>query len=236
MGQPASMIDTGGWCEVCCTRHADDRPCPGDLPSTGPERHGWRVHVETPEGPTTYGVLVAPSNPLWRARILTFPNTLWSVPYGFRAMKFVGRTPAEAEERAIEYIKDHCSRNGFRIEDQPAPVRSLEIHSDPTEDEGPDGTPKRKLWSVPVRFAPLSPDYVGTTVNFSHDGIFIGTALPLDIGETVEVRLNLDCGPICLRGEVVWSRTSPESGRPLGMGIRLTDPPAAYLRFFERLP
>ena len=79
------------WCPVCGSVHAGPRDCPGDLRATGPERHGWRVAVETPLGIEAYGILVAPTHERWRARILTFPNVLWTIPGGAATLKFVGR-------------------------------------------------------------------------------------------------------------------------------------------------
>jgi hypothetical protein len=67
------------WCSVCGGNHQSPKECPGELRATGPERHGWRVTVDTPYGFEAYGVLVAPSVELWRARIITYPNVLWMV-------------------------------------------------------------------------------------------------------------------------------------------------------------
>ena len=48
------------WCLVCCTAHGKDDPCPGELLATGPERHAWRVSVDTPHGMETRlnGILI----------------------------------------------------------------------------------------------------------------------------------------------------------------------------------
>ena len=78
------------WCPVCCCRHRDKKDCPGELLATGPERQGWRVNVQTSTGIEACGVLVAPAGDSWRARILTFPNILWTVPDGSGTLKFVG--------------------------------------------------------------------------------------------------------------------------------------------------
>lgn len=64
-----------------------------EAPATGPERHGWRVHVETSRGVEAIGVLVAPSGDLWRSRILTYPNVLWTAPGGRSTLKFLAPTP-----------------------------------------------------------------------------------------------------------------------------------------------
>ena len=55
-----SMSQT--WCPICSTRHQPGRQdCPGEVAATEPERHGWKVNVETPQGLEAYGVLVAPA-------------------------------------------------------------------------------------------------------------------------------------------------------------------------------
>ena len=141
------------WCRTCCTEHDRVRECPGDLRATGPERHGWRVHVETPRSHEAYGVLVAPAGELWRARILTFPNILWTIPGGGGSMKFVGRSPQEAERKAIGFIERHCDERDYQRLDQLAPVASGLI--DPESDPFPpakksSGKPsRRKLRSLP---------------------------------------------------------------------------------------
>ena len=80
------------YCSVCGGDHARRQDCPGELRATGPERHGWRVAVETPYGLEAYGVLVAPSFDVWRARVITYPNILWTVPGGAVTLKFAGTT------------------------------------------------------------------------------------------------------------------------------------------------
>ena len=75
------------WCLLCCTDHPSEGRCPGELMATGPEQRGWKVTVETPSGFQAYGVLVAESGKYWRARILTYPNVLWTTPGGHGSMK-----------------------------------------------------------------------------------------------------------------------------------------------------
>ena len=59
------------WCPTCCSPHEPAAVCPGPLPATGEERYGWRLSVRTPHGIEAYGILVAASDRLWRARIIT---------------------------------------------------------------------------------------------------------------------------------------------------------------------
>ena len=82
------------FCQVCATQHGEREDCPGELRATGPERHGWAVAVDAQRGVDLYGVIVAPSGPRWRARIVTFPNVLWTMPGGRGTIKFVGATRA----------------------------------------------------------------------------------------------------------------------------------------------
>ena len=78
------------WCPICQTQHATRKDCPGEVLASGPERHGWRVLVRTPTRAEVYGVLIAESEDRWRARVVTYPNMLWSVPGGRGTLKFVG--------------------------------------------------------------------------------------------------------------------------------------------------
>ena len=89
------------WCRVCCTQHGSDASCPGELLATGPERHAWRVTVDTSRGMETYGVLVAPAGRHWRARVLTYPKALWVVPGGRASMKFVGSGPQDVRREIL---------------------------------------------------------------------------------------------------------------------------------------
>ena len=72
----------GPWCRVCCTRHAPDRLCPRERELTGVEFVGFKVNVETPQGMRAIGVLLGEAGRGWRARIITHPNVLWTVPGG----------------------------------------------------------------------------------------------------------------------------------------------------------
>jgi hypothetical protein len=195
------------------------------------------VHVETPHGLQAFGVLVAPSNGAWRARILTYPNILWTIPGGGGSIKFVGSTAAEAERRAIAFIEEHCLERNFLRRDQLDPVEVRRFSEEPEPRHRPRRiqASKRKTCFLPVLFGNERTRMKGTTVNLSHEGMFVGTPAPLEAGESV--RLNLDAGDrvVPLRGIVIWNRRRPEAGRPLGMGIRLVDPAPAYPRFVDGL-
>jgi hypothetical protein len=226
------------WCPVCCSPiDGPTHACPGSLLATGHERHGWRVHVETPHGLQAFGVLVAPCHETWRARILTYPNILWAVPGGGGSIKFVGRTAEEAERHAIAFIEEHCREKNYLRRDQLDPVEVERI----SEEAGPRSRPrrhqasKRKACFLPVRFGSERARRKGTTVNLSREGMFIGTPAPLEAGASIRLRLEANGSSVPLRGIVIWNRRRPEAGRPLGMGVRLVDPAPAYPRFVDAL-
>jgi len=223
------------WCPECCTRHDPRGTCPGPLLATGDERAGWRITVETKTGLDAIGVLVAPCGTRWRARILTYPNVLWTVPGGSGAMKFAAASPQEAERLAIAFIKAHCIERGWRRRDEVV-VATLGSFADERAPDAVAPSPaRRRLRSFPIWFGLLVPTIEATTANVSETGLFISTTRLLDPGASVLMRLDLYTFRVALRGQVVWSRGSNEPGRPAGFGVRLVDPPAMYVRFVETL-
>ena len=228
------------WCLVCGTEHEQHDECPGDIQATGPEQHGWRISVETPNGIEAYGVLVAPSNDAWRARIVTYPNMLWTLPGGRLTLKFVGRTREEAEQGAVALISAHCESRGYVPKD---PISPAEIPSEPqvaspvAELNSIHFKPaQRKSCKIPARYGFDLPDYVGLTVNMSRTGLFLGTSLPLKTGRPIRVDVSLGGEDAELRGVVMWNRRRDDSDRPAGMGIRLIEPPSSYPTFVYKLP
>jgi hypothetical protein len=207
--------------------------------STGEERHGWRITVETPHGLETYGVLVAQVDDRWRARVLTFPRILWTVPGGGGTIKFLGGTPMEAEREAAEFIRTHCSDRGYRIHRgdplvEPARVEpELPFGVDATSDSGPA---PRKVRFLPVRFGRSNLTEQGRTGNLSETGIFVITEVPVSEGDLVNLLLALDADRLSLTGEVRWSQTHHRVGRTPGMGIRLQAPPTDYVEYVRTLP
>src|SRR6185436_20844949 len=141
------------WCTVCGGSHVKAQDCPGDLQATGPERHGWRVAVDTPYGLEAYGVLVAPSFDLWRARIITYPNVLWMIPGGGLTVKFAGRTPQEAETAAAAFIEAHIAARADVRRDAPnAPAVERYGAEAQARALAAAGPALRKLRALPVRF------------------------------------------------------------------------------------
>jgi len=225
------------WCSVCGGCHGTPRECPGDLRATGPERHGWRVSVETPFGIEAYGVLVAPSLDLWRARIITYPNILWTVPGGAVTLKFPGATPQEAEASAIAFVEGHLKARGYlRLDGLDTPTVSgypAEAQARALAAAGPS---LRKMRSIPVRFGAGPELFAAMTGNLSESGLFVMTLAPFGPGTGLRVVIDLDKGPVGLKGQVVWQRSRPDLGRPVGMGVQLISPPGPYREFVVELP
>ena len=222
------------WCPTCGSDHDVPSECPGDLRATGPERHGWRIAVETPHGIEAYGVLVAPSRDVWRARIVTYPNVLWTIPGGTRTLKFVGNSPQDAEARAVAFVDGHVKARGYVRRDAldsptagriKAEARALAAVSPAL----------RKMLQIPVRFGAGPTLFAAMTGNLSESGMFVTTMAPLDLGDAMRVVVDLDTGPVGLKGEVVWRRDRFVMGRPVGMGIHLLAPPESYRIYVREL-
>ncbi len=224
------------YCVVCGTGHTGSGNCPGELRATGAERPGWRVNVETPFGHEAIGVLLAPCLDQWRARIVTYPNVLWRAPGGRGALKFVGNTREDAEAQAIVFVEQHVSakrylrRDGLAIADpsrmtaMAGSVRSLVAVA------------QRKARCLPVRFGFDQVIARGASVNLSCDGMFVSVGSPVDSGNSLLIHLDLNGHTLALHGLVMWNRWHAQPERPIGMGIRLSDPPPFYQSFVAALP
>jgi Tfp pilus assembly protein PilZ len=225
------------WCSECGGSHRTAQECPGDLRATGPERHGWRVAVDTPYGLEAYGVLVAPSLDVWRARVITYPNVLWMVPGGGVSLKFVGATAQEAEASAVAFIEGHIKTRGYTRRDAPASPEVSGYQAEAVASARMAAGPAlRKLRALPVRFGTGPQLFTAMTGNVSESGLFVVTMAPFDPGTGLRVLLDLDTGPLGLKGQVVWQRLRPVSGRPIGMGVQLISPPGHYREFVLELP
>ena len=223
------------WCGTCGTAHGGPETCPGSLRATGAERAAWRVNVETPFGHEAIGVLLAPSNDVWRARIITYPNVLWTLPGGRGTIKFVGDTREEAEARAIAFVDEHVRAKRYLRRDGLAVVGA--------ETGAPSRAPAplfasvpRKRSCLPLRWGPDRASVRGITVNVSVEGMFIGAVAPETGGRSLLIHLDLDGHTVPLRGFVLWNRRRSEPGRPLGMGVRLSETPVLYQSFVTSLP
>lgn len=199
----------------------------------GPERHGWRVVVRVGTRAEVYGVLVAECRERWRARILTYPNMLWSVPGGRGTMKFVADTAQEAESQAIEFILQHCRARGYQVADESPAVASEPVHVERATGEPPPrgSRDSRHLRSMVIRFGEERTDTVGMTSDLSRGGLFVISDRPLPAGSTIKMLLELEQYSVPLVGKVAWHRDNAEQGRPAGMGIQLKNPPHLYARY-----
>jgi hypothetical protein len=225
------------FCLVCGGSHTKALDCPGDLAATGPERHGWRVAVETPFGIEAYGVLIAPSSDRWRARVVTYPNVLWTAPGGAVALKFVGNTPQEAESQAVAFVEGHIKSRGYLRRDA-LDVPTVSRFGAEARPGAPvvAGPALRKLRAIPVRFGVGPTLFAAMTGNLSVSGLFVTTLAPFDPGTAVRVQIDLETGPTGLKGEVMWNRRRIVLGRPVGMGVQLIAPPVPYREFVVELP
>ena len=224
------------WCRRCGARHSKAL-CLGELLAAEPERHGWRVAVDTQTGRVVHGVLLAPTGDCWRARIMTFPRTLWVVPGGTKTLKFLGGDPNQVESQAIAFVEDHCKRMGHSIVDDPALIAEpdpVDLEQCAEADEAE--VVRRKLRTVLIRFGPTKPDRRAKTADLSEKGLFIATSEPYARGTKLQLLLEVSGARIPLRGTVQWARTVTAPGRPEGMGVRLIRPPAFYVQFVRRLP
>jgi hypothetical protein len=224
------------FCCVCGTEHSDPAACPGELRATGAERPGWRVEVETPFGHEAIGILLAPSYDQWRARIVTYPNVLWSAPGGRGAIKFVGNTREDAEAQAITFVEEHVRAKRYQRRDGLAPATVERAASAAAVPARPIFVAtRRKSRCLPVRFGVDRAVTRGMTLNVSPEGMFVHVASPADSGGSLLVHLELDGQTVPLRGLIMWIRRRAEFERPTGMGLRLSNPPPFYQSFVAAL-
>lgn len=224
------------WCRACGAIH-EERRCGGEVRASGPERHAWRAVFETPHGGReVHGVLVAPAEGRWRARILTYPRMLWTFPGTAVTLKFVTGHPLEAERRAIDYIKAHCARIGQRLRPHEEALAVVGAFDPESKDGDPTRESRRRLRTLPIRFGTEAPRLEARTVDLSERGLFIATEARLARG--ARIRMLLEVGPcrMPLQGVVAWTRAVAEPGRPCGLGVEIFHPPALFLDYVRRLP
>ena len=224
------------WCTVCGTRHKNKADCPGQLLATGAERHARRITVAAGARNESYGVLIADCEGQWRARILTFPNMLWCVPAGRGTMKFLGKSPQDAEQQAMAYIEAHCKARGYKFVGAAEKVESGTVDREYALKRRAVGAKEeRHLREIPVMFGPDKADQPATTSDMSAGGLFIATTRPLSKGRPLTLRLDLGGFSVPLKGTIAWTRSKSEPGRPAGMGVQLINPSAMYVRYVREL-
>jgi uncharacterized protein (TIGR02266 family) len=220
------------WCVVCCTRHRSAKDCPGNLLATGPERHARKFAVSQNKRLEFYGVLIAEAGEVWRARIFTYPNMLWSVPGGRGTVKFCGASATEAEAKAIEFLEEHCTRRRYTMVEAADDLSPGRVGAEDASEKNPQGgKEERHPCKVPVRFGVDKATQAATTANLSVGGIYVATDKPAPKGTRLRILLNVQAYTIPLIGVVAWVRPNEEPGKPKGMGVQVESPPALYQRY-----
>lgn len=224
------------WCPVCSTQHAGRRECPGELLATGPERHGVRLSVSGDGIREVYGVLVAESGDLWRARILTYPNMLWSVPGGRGTLKFAGTSAFEVQAKALDFVRRHCAARGIRILEQTADVDNGVVDPEAAPVQAPRFAQEERLpHTLPVRYGEAKTLLNGVTADLSHGGLFIVSEDLLPVGSEIKMLLQLDQYSIPLMGKVAWRRDVAKGCKAAGIGVELRNPPSMYARYVDSI-
>ena len=221
------------WCATCCTRHGLDVVCPGDARVTAEEVVGARLRYTTRRGRETYGVLLAPTLHGWRARIVTLPKALWTLPGVPKTMKFLGGTREKAEAEAFAFIKEHCRRRGHKPADEKMPGSPAAGSGDEPAVE--NRLARRKPLSIPALWGSREPEDDARTLDLSVGGLFLATALPPHVGARIVLLLDPGERRVRLAGTVVWSRRLPDGDLPAGMGVQLHHPPREYFDLVRRI-
>jgi len=243
-----SLLDQ--WCRSCGSLHSSGEACPEVMPTCGPERHSWRAQVQTRHGTESIGVLVAPVENAWRARIVSYPDEFWTVSRGAGVLKFYAASPRQAESDAVQYIQDFLKGTGLEMldpgvssdadETRSTTARGSSVHQSKSgetelDDLGLEHKYSRRLCEWQVKFGHNALTREASLSNASERGLFIDTDNPLESGSVIRLELNAAGTTIPLRGTVVWVRVAQASGRPIGMGLRLTRPPTMYLDSVKKL-
>ena len=226
------------WCAECCTRHKPGgRRCPGSLLATGPERHGRRFVVDQNKRLVYFGVLIAEADDVWRARVFTYPNMLWSVPGGRGTIKFVADSAGEAENQAVEFLRAHCEERKWEITESDDETLPEQVGAEDSDRKDPRGSKEERYLTVNLRilFGEDKAQFQATTANLSVDGLFIATNRSVEPDRSIRMLLDVQPTAIPLLGTVVWVRQKGEPGQPKGFGVRLSEPPALYLRYVEKV-
>ena len=143
-------------------------------------------------------------------------------------MKFYASDPETAERDAVNHIEAFIQKSGLSRAAEFLPIR-FGTGADP------DGLLGRRLCGWNIRFGHNSLTRKAILGNASERGIFVQTEDPLPAGSVIRLELDADGTRIPLRGTVAWVRVSRETGRPMGMGVRLARPPAMYLDSVKKL-
>ena len=88
-----------------------------------------------------------------------------------------------------------------------------------------------------VRYGEETPDRTAFTQNLSDGGMYVKTNNVLPPGTEVTLEIQTDEGTFVLQGVIAWAKRVPANLAHLlhaGMGIRLTQPPRAWIEFCDR--
>jgi Tfp pilus assembly protein PilZ len=224
------------WCKLCGVEHSPEASCPRQIQATGPEKTRWRVVAQTDRGIEGFGVLMAEAGTRWRARIVTFPKILWTIPGGGETMKFLDRSETECLRRAVDYLRSHCIARGFLMRDELQVVKARRrsaVVGAPVPKTG--GSAPRYDRKLPVMFGRNRPTIPAFTANMSETGLFVATRTPLCDGELAGLTLELEDSKVPLRGAVAWNSVRRDAIERAGMGMRLVNPPSVYREYVRAL-
>jgi Tfp pilus assembly protein PilZ len=191
-----------------------------------PIKESRRVDVIASYGRLVHEIRVSMTDGRWEARIVTLPNQIWVEPGGRSALVFESDSAEKAEEMAVAFVQRDSVVRGHRLAD-----------SSYVDDGSGDHEPaRRRAARCPVRYQPRGKTAgketrragAAATANLSETGIFIATEDPLPAGSRLEIDLRLPGFAERLAGVVIWTCRQSASGRELGMGVKLLDPPFSY--------
>jgi uncharacterized protein (TIGR02266 family) len=87
-----------------------------------------------------------------------------------------------------------------------------------------------------VKFRTASSFLVSYSVNISRGGMFLEVATPTEIGQEVQLRLEVENRqPIEVPGRVAWRRDTADAGGPSGIGIEFTQASEPLGMFIDEL-
>jgi hypothetical protein len=223
------------FCEKCMCIHEGSR-CLRDPRASAPERHGRRIAAETTAGlKEIHGALIAPVDGRWRARLLTYPRTLWTYPGRPVTMKFIADGPVIAETMAVDFLLKHLAERGDQIIDSDMKV-TVDTFDQEVRNKAAVRSEVRKLNSTFVEFGVKPPWVEAETADMSERGLFIVTEEMYPKQTLLKIFLNIESCRMPLKGVVTWQRKRSSPGRPQGLGIQLIGPPALYTHYVEKLP
>lgn len=182
-------------------------------------------------GTEGYQVLVAPVGEQWQARIVTVPDTPWTIPGRAFSAKFLDDNPDEVQRLAVLHIFKVCRAANIEIVE--LGIRQAHVSDDVTTGRRMGG--KRFRHRLTALFGINRPTTPALILDMSVTGLGLRTEFPEPVGKRIRVTIQIDQLRIPLTGVVVWSRRRTTSDLPVGMGIELEESPFAYRQFLASL-